>query len=213
MELSLIERALSWPAVPYSLLLCVVSAYWLLVILGAVGDELLHIDILSDGDLHVDADGHGSLVDWGLVGLRWFNLGDVPLMVWLTIMAIAAWLISLLFDRTALPFLSLDNGVVLLRNTVLGAFIAKGVTQPLRGKLLHREPNTPASLIGRRAVVTTAEFNESFGQIECPTPDGAPLRLAARPESTPISFGTTVEIVDYLPETRTYVVREASPQA
>ena len=74
----------AWPTLPFTVLLCLASAYWVLVILGGIGLEVFDLDL----DVSPDPGGDGSIFDWGVLGLRWFNLGEVPLMVWLTAFAL-----------------------------------------------------------------------------------------------------------------------------
>lgn len=204
MDAAFLQFCFAWPALPFSVLLCLVGLYWLLVILGGVGLEAFDLDL----DMDLDADFHGSLADWGMVGVRWFNLGDVPLMVWLTVLAMTSWLLTVTFDRQTVPASAWETTGIVLRNLGIGLLAAKLLTQPLKGKLKHKEPNTLPELLGRHCQVRTSEITPEFGQVECPTDDGAPLFLNARTSEGAIPKGRTVEIVDYSPESRLYVVRE-----
>lgn len=206
MNAEFIQFCFSWPAVPFSALLVLVMLYWMLVTLGGLGIDLLDIDF------DVDTDIDHSLADWGMVGIRWFNLGDVPLMVWLTALALSSWLMTVTFDRDTVPGLSWETAAIALRNFGIGLLAAKLLTQPLKGKLKHREPNTLEELLGRHCSVRTSEITADFGQIECPTDNGAPLLLNARTHDGPLPKGSTVEIVDYSPEMRLYFVRRVQEQ-
>ena len=73
----LIHVCTSWPTLVVTTLLGLVVLYWLCVILGALDFDLFDFDVDLDGQ-------PDSFLDWGMVGLKWFNLGEVPLMVWLT---------------------------------------------------------------------------------------------------------------------------------
>lgn len=217
MDIPLWQLCFAWPALPFTILLSLVTLYWLLVIFGALGVDLL--DVHLDGDVHLDhdfhldpgldaIDGHASLADWGMVGIRWFNLGDVPLMVWLTAFSLSAWLTSVCFDRGPGDRSTTEMALIVLRNFGIGLLAAKLLTQPLKGKLRHHEPNPVQELIGRRGVVSSLELSAQFGQVECADPAGAPLKLHARMDEGTLARGAAVEIVDYLPESKTFLVRE-----
>jgi hypothetical protein len=202
-----LQTYFEWPMLPFSLLLCVATVYWLLVILGGIGLEFLDFDL----DVSPDPGGDGSIFDWGMIGLKWFNLGEVPLMVWLTAFVAPAWLMSATFDRELIDPTTREIVMAVLRNCGVGLLAAKVVTQPLRGVFTVREPNTVREMMGRTCEVTTVEANASFGQARC-RQDGAPLVLNIRTTGETLSQGTVVEIVDYSPEARTYIVRSAAPE-
>lgn len=197
-----------WPTLPFTLLLCLATAYWVLVIVSGVGLELFDFDI----DINPDPGGDGSIFDWGMLGLRWFNLGEVPLMVWLTAFVAPAWLMSAIFDRDLVDPTTGEIATAVLRNAGVGLVAAKVITQPLRGVFTIREPNTVREMIGRTCEVTTVEATAAFGQARC-AQDGAPLVLNIQTTGETLPKGAVVEIVDYSPEARTYIVQSAAPQA
>ena len=201
MENELVQVSLSFPALPFTVLLGLVVIYWIVVILSGLGGDLLDID------LDFDPDTHASLADWGMLGIRWFNLGDVPLMVWVSVLAMSSWLISVTFDRHLTDASTLTIIMVSIRNLGLGMLAAKVMTQPLKGKLKHSEPNPAEKMIGRQGIVTTSEVTTAFGQVECAIVDGAPLKLNVRTLEGAVAKGTTVEIVDYAPAERIYFVK------
>ncbi|REJ93117.1 MAG: hypothetical protein DWQ34_11655 [Planctomycetota bacterium] len=192
----------SWPTLPFSLLLSAVLAYWLVVILGALDVDMFDFDI----DLDPGLDGHESLFDWGLVGLRWLNLGDVPLMVWMSVFGLAAWLSSTMLDKGMTDPTAGECVISILRSTGIGLVAAKLLTQPLKGKLKLVEPNPVESMIGRTCVITSSEATPEHGRASCQS-DGAPLILNVRSMDGPIAKGETAEIVDYSQDQHLYYVR------
>lgn len=197
---------ISWPALPFTVLLGLVAAYWLLVIAGAFEFDLLDVDL--DIDSIIDAK-QASLADWGMMGVKWFNLGDVPLMVWMTVLALASWLITVTFDKNVVSPTTGELVVILARNLALGVLAAKIITQPLKGQLKHKEPNTSGELLGRTCVITTSEATPEFGYADCHVEDSSPLKLAVRTVAGSIPKGATARIVDYSPETSVYYVESA----
>ena len=196
-----------WPTLPFSVLMCVVLAYWLLMILSGIDLDIFDFDLDVDTDFDADA----SIFDWGMVGLKWFNLGEVPLMIWVTAFTLPAWLISAYFDRSLTDPTTQELITAVLRTTGIGLLIAKAVTQPMRGMMKAKEPNTVREMIGRTCVITTVEATDSFGQAKCQQ-DGAPLMLNVQTTGETVPQGTVVEIVDYASEGRTYIVRAASTE-
>lgn len=194
----------SWPTLPFSILLSGVFVYWLIVILGALDVDLFDFDI----DLDPGLDGHESMLDWGLVGLRWLNLGDVPLMVWMSVFGLASWFSSTMLDKGLTDPSVQDCVISILRSGGIGLVAAKLLTQPLKGKLKLVEPNPVESMIGRTCVITSSQATPEFGQARCES-DGAPLMLNVRSMDEPIAKGETAEIVDYSQDQHLYYVRMA----
>lgn len=201
---TVLQPYFEWPTLPFSILLCVVLAYWLLMIISGIDLDIFDFDLDVDAD--ADITGDSSIFDWGMVGLKWFNLGEVPLMIWVTAFTLPTWLMSAVFDRGMSDPTTQELATSILRNVGVGLLLAKGITQPMRGMMKAQEPNTVREMIGRSCVVTTVEASDSFGQARCEQ-DGAPLMLNVQTTGETVPKGTVVEIVDYLPEGRTYVVQ------
>lgn len=197
-----LQTAFSWPVLPASVLLCLVTAYWLLVILGAADADLFDIDI----DFGSGVEAHGSVLDWGLAGLKWFNLSDVPLMIWLSALAIPTWLMAMSFNRELTDPTAWEIAGACVRDFGIGLVAAKILTQPLKGKLKFSEPHPSQDLIGRTVVITTSTATPEFGQARLDTGDGAPLLLNVRTPIGTIIQGREARIVDYDSETRLFFV-------
>ncbi|MBX3439703.1 MAG: hypothetical protein KF861_19595, partial [Planctomycetaceae bacterium] len=91
-----LQHCLTLPTVIPTVLLGFVCLYWVSMILGGLDLDILDLDI----HLEPGTEGHESFLDWGLVGLKWFNLGHVPFMIWMSVFSLTAWLMSVFFDRT-----------------------------------------------------------------------------------------------------------------
>lgn len=83
-------------ALPTALLLFVVL-YWIIVIFGFIGTDFLDIDLDMDGDADFDADSDfdtsSADISWLNNALIFFNLGKIPLMIWLSFVVFPLWLI------------------------------------------------------------------------------------------------------------------------
>lgn len=202
----LVHPYLQMPIAPFTVLLGLVVVYWLLMILGGLELDFLDFDLDLDGDPGT----HSSALDWGFAGLRWFNLGEVPLMVWMSAFAVAAWLTAAVLDRGLSQPTGPDVLAACLRTAGIGFLAAKALTQPLRGKLKTPEPNTAERMIGRTVIVTTTRADTTQGQASCPA-EGAPLLINVRTTAGTLAKGDAAEIVDYSPDQHVYFIRSVAP--
>ena len=194
-----IQPYFSGPLLIPSVLLGLISLYWLFVILGALDIELFDFDF--DAELGVE---DGSVFDLGLMSLRFLNLGDVPLMIWASVFSFTFWLAAVLATDYADPQAAVSDWVVVLGSSLLAVFATKVLTIPLRGKFSAEPPNPVEKLIGRTCVIT-AETTEKHGQAELTT-DATPLLLNVRTHEGTLAKGTMVRIVDFEQEKSLYYV-------
>lgn len=179
----LIHIALAGINLPITLLFTIMIIYWLSVILGAMDIDILQfdVDIDMDGDLDADLDAGGG----GLNGVMlYFNIGAVPVTVWLSFLIFTGWLLTMLetyyFNRGHHFLIGL---AFLIPNLIASMYVAKFGTAPLKKVFEAMAPKniTNQSLIGQRATVVSSVVDQTFGQIQIKT-DGAPLTLNARTE-------------------------------
>jgi hypothetical protein len=199
----LFQIALAGINLPITLLLIVMVLYWLSVIFGAIDIDVLQFDfdveMDADGSLDFDADGDADIQGGGAFQgvMLYFNIGAVPVTIWLSILIFTCWVMAMLetyyFNPNHHALLGL---IFVIPNLIAGMYFAKFVTAPLKKVFEAMAPKntTRKSLIGQQAVVVSSTVNRSFGQIEIKT-DGAPLTLNGRTESeTEILKGQTVVI-------------------
>jgi hypothetical protein len=204
----LLEACFAGANVGPTVLLGLVLGYWLLVLVGALGLDLFDVDLDIDADVggDIDLDGDvvgdlggtsalGSFLSFGAVALRFMNIGRVPLMVWLSVFALALWLLTMALDKPENHAALAHDLLILLRNGVIAVACAKIVTQPLRGRFDVVEAPTVRDLVGRQCTVVTPTLNEQSGQIRCAT-EAAPLLLNARTKGEPLAKGDRAVIVD-----------------
>jgi hypothetical protein len=202
-----IENCFNGPTMPATVLVLICCAYWLFVILGALDVELFDFDL----DFDVDTEMH-SLSSIGLIGLKWLNLGEVPLMMWLSVFSFGAWVLSLIFDQTAPPDDTWYNVQAFARNAGISILFTKFATNPLRGFFSTKGPNPAADLLGKTCEITTSEVTESKGQAQYQT-DAAPLLLNVRAAEGTLTKGELATIVDFDSAGHIYYVKKANPEA
>ncbi len=162
----LIEIALSFPTVVFTVLVLVSVGYWLVsAMFGFAGDVAAELDIDADLDLDGDVDAAGgSLIASSIAGTMGLHL--VPISVSLTVLSLAAWLASvaavvILDGRTATWL------VVLLALAIpfyLGMLVAGRVARWISPVFATQRAERHADLIGRIATIHTGRVDASFGQ-------------------------------------------------
>ncbi len=200
-----LEQLFAMPVLPASVLLCVIIAYGCLVLLGALDLDMIDVDFDIDADSDLDA-----VSSAGFVTLRFLNLADIPIMVWLVIFGWAWWSLSqvlwLLWDHD-----SPDPNMVLLvvRNIAASAIVTKFLTAPLVGIFASPPDLRPEDLIGKECEITTYQATTEFGQARFDT-EAAPLILDVQTLEGELSKGQKAIIVDYDPETKTHLLEASS---
>jgi Inner membrane protein YqiJ, N-terminal len=178
---------------PFTILLILVVVYWLLVAIGALSgpspDADLDLDAHADVDLdaHHQVEGHHSghghhdgSSTWGNV-LKFVNLGDVPVMVVLSILILSLWSFGVVANRYFTGGSYLLAAVFLVANFGISAVVTRYVTLPLKPvfRLLNKQYDEPVKIIGQHCRVITTEATPDFGQAEITT-NGAPILINVR---------------------------------
>ncbi|QDU56933.1 OB-fold-containig protein [Aeoliella mucimassa] len=202
------EYCLAWPVMPASTLMALILIYGLIALLGAADLDLFEFDV----DVDVDVDGHaGSATSVGLVVLKFLNLGDVPIIIWLACFGLFWWSLSLIlwvfFDGQPEDLTFWGGAILVFRNAGISLLGAKGLTEPLREMFDETEQYTPQKLIGRLCEVSTYEVTDQGGQARIKT-DAAPLLIDVRTEDDPLHKGDIATVVAYDAATKTYQIKQ-----
>ncbi len=173
---------------PFTVLILIVMIYWLLVMLGALGGEHgseVDHDLETDFDAEHHVEGHhhghhegGSL--WSSA-LKFVNLGEVPVMIVLSVLVLTSWTFSMVANHYWTGGSSLLALAFLGVNFVVTIIITRYVTMPLKPlfRAINKQYDKPVELIGAPGKILTTEANGEFGQGEITT-DGAPLLINVR---------------------------------
>jgi hypothetical protein len=181
-----LDAILAFPTVLFTIPLGVVVGYWLTVMVGAVGVDLLDGDI---GDFSLGAKaGAGEALEGGLKGaveggtkgalesgakagasfLEVLGFGGVPVTVSVSFVVFLAWLLSLAFARPAhavlgaLPGALVSGGLAALC-LVVGVGLAGLVVRPLRPLFTVQQAPRRAELLGRVCVIASGRVDGKFG--------------------------------------------------
>ena len=167
----------------FTTMLILVVIYWLLVILGALDIDMFDFDLDTDGDVDMDADIDSP--GFMRAFLEFFYIGEVPIMVLVSILVVFLWLFSILGNY----FLNPGRGIfigsgVALGNIFISVILARIFSMPVRAvfKSFDADPNAPKKVIGRIGTVLTSQVSDKIGQVEIKT-KGAPIILNAKTEN------------------------------
>lgn len=200
-----LEQCFTMPVLPASIFLLLIVAYGSLVLLGALDFDLIDVDIDIDADADLDA-----VTSAGFVTLKFLNLADVPIMVWLCLYGLSWWgfsqLVWLTWDQNSVDP---NTTLLLVRNIAASAIITKILTNPLAKLFAKPHVFRPEELIGRDCEITTYEVTEDFGQAKYST-EAAPLLLDVKMTEGKLLKGEVARIVDYDPETKTHYLEALS---
>lgn len=190
----LLTAILAFPTVIFTILLGVVTLYWIFVILGAVDLDLLDASLDVDGDGDLDAEGDG-----GFAGV-WAGLGlsGVPMTLSISLLVLASWA----FCLVAMDLLGagtagwLASGVALLC-VVPALLLTRLLVRPLRRFFVSHPAVDHKFLLGKICTISTLRVDERYGQAEIED-GGAGLLIQVRAsESHQLQRGDRALIFDY----------------
>ena len=168
---------------PFSVLLGLIVLYWLLVALGAL-DVHLFSDFESDLHHDLDHDAHHDLdSDLGSFTkiLHFVGVGDVPVMVIVSVLGLSMWLGSMIANYYLTGGSQLYALALLVPNFLISAIVTRYVTLPMRPlfRSLSKDRGAGEEVLGRVCQIVTSEATPTFGQAEI-TRSGAPVLINVR---------------------------------
>ena len=127
----LFELSFNWANITATFIFIFCLGYWLTVLIGVLDFSALDFDVDVEVDADVELDAGGEVgVGWFNHVLSFFNLGKVPFMIWLTILSLACWVITVDINYIIGNSTLLIGLAVTLVGIIGGAVVAKIVTQP-----------------------------------------------------------------------------------
>ena len=188
-----LSAILSFPTVVFTVLLIVIVLYWLMVIVGAIGVDVLHVGEAAGGKIEgmvdgavegkiegaldgaVDgaAGGHGEggtgkleAVGGGGGFLAMLGFGKVPATVVISSLVLWSWALCLLIARSGAEF-GLPAWSIQVLAPIVAVFLGGVLTGTLvRGIgrfIVHQEPLRRADLVGKLCTITTGRVDANFG--------------------------------------------------
>lgn len=203
-----LQLCLAPATLPFTVLMVAVFGYWAMCIVGFVSTDLFDVDLDLidtdfdldadadfdldldadvdadldlDGDVDADVDGAG-LPMWMAV-LHFFNVGEVPVMILLSVLVFTSWSISLILNAYWNPGLKVGLGILyLIPNFLTSPFITKLLTTPFASAFKRAKAGVakPTKIVGRTVTVTTGKVTNKFGQAELNDDQVVPVTLNVR---------------------------------
>jgi hypothetical protein len=171
-----LQTVLTFPTLPYSILLAFCVIYWLLAATGLVDIDALDGLLGGDGDSSHGSDSAGMLARLGL--------GGVPLMLMLAILSFFGWMACYFVQLLVLqhlpgPLRLLGGIAALVGALVPGVLITSMLLRPLRKLIVKLRPPELPSVLGRVGTVISPEVDAIQGRAEV-ADGGAGLILQVR---------------------------------
>lgn len=195
----LIDFAFSGANLIPTVLLIFTVAYWLIVIIGVIGVDALDVDV--DLDVDMDVDGLASV-------LAFFNLGDLPLMIFITFYALPLWVITLVINDL-MGISSFFTGLIVLLPAMVGClFIAKFLTIPfaLFYRKIRMETEAVEDLVGKICVAKLPITTDRKSQAEIKVNGTSVLIHAKTRDGHRVEKGETALVIDYEQASNMYYV-------
>lgn len=196
-----LHTALSFPTIVYSMLLAVITLYWVLAVTG-----------LADGDAVDGLVGDGDAPDAGAAAAMISKLGldGVPITVVATTLVFTAWLGTYFVHLLVLGGLPSGLRTVAGMGTLVAALVpAVAVTsivlRPVRRVIARLRP-MERSLVGSSAVVVTPTLSGDYGQASVDD-GGAGLILQVRHDDpNQLQRGDRIVLIEYIESQNAYRV-------
>jgi hypothetical protein len=201
----LFEFAIAGANIIPTLLLIAMILYWSTVLVGAIDLDFMDLDLDTDSS----PDGHpeGGL-EWLNRLLRFFNLGRVPLMIFLSFLILPLWLFCILVNDQLGIHSLLPGLITLVVGFWLCMFVAKVLTMPFVALFEKMEEEQNFSAIGRICTLQSPVSEGRIGQAVIEQKGkGAPMMLTvcSRP-GTLVNSGETALVLEYQADRRCYLV-------
>jgi hypothetical protein len=181
---------------PFTILLAGIVFYWLLVLIGMIDIDLPFFDGGPEG-AGEGVDGGG---DEGVLQpiLKFFNVGEAPIMIVATITVLSLWLLAVLINRSFNPEHDYSRALLLVLPNLVGtALITHFAAKPFAkmNRYLNNDFDKAPPMVGLVGTVMTSELDNKFGTINIDI-KGAPLTVQARSEEGQVfKQGDRVQIV------------------
>ena len=227
-----LQLCLAPVVLPFTVMMIGIFGYWALCIAGFVSTDLFDVDwdldvdidadveldfdmdadldVDVDGDFDVDGDVDGAGLPSWLSVLQFFNVGEVPVMILLSVLVFTAWSLSLILNTQWNPTLKTGVGLLLaIPNFLASPLITKLLTAPFASVFRRAKSGIakPTKIVGRTVTVTTGKVTTTFGQAELNDNQVVPVTLNVRTrEGENLGRGDEALVIERDDSNDTYLV-------
>jgi hypothetical protein len=206
--------AVSGPTIFPTLFLAVIILYWISVIVGALDMDLFDVDIDVSPDVDADADvdidaeatAHGVSSGPFQAALIFFNLADIPLMLFISFWVLLTWVGTVTLEYLLGSPGTVLSFVILFGNIFTMLFAAKIITTPLKGILKKSNDISKRKTVGQLCKLLSDLEPGRLGQGEVKTGE-APLvvNVMTRPDCS-MKKGQTALIIEKNNEKNFFII-------
>lgn len=208
--------AVSGPTIIPTLFLAAIILYWISVIVGALDIELFDIDVSpdigadADVDIDVDLDAEAASHDVSTgpfqAALIFFNIADIPLMIFISFWGLLTWLGTVSLEYILGAPGSLLSLAVLFGSVIVMLFVTKIITNPLKGILRKSKDISKRETVGQICKLLSDIEPGRLGQGEVKTGE-APLvvNVMTRPDCS-MKKGQTALIIEKNNEKNYFII-------
>lgn len=195
--------------------------YWFFVILGALDMGFLDFDLEADGeadidlnaDIDMEVDGGDADIDGGVspifIVLGFFNIGKIPIMLFVTLLSIPMWFIAIVGNH----YLGITSFIIglglLVPNFFVSLFVAKFISTPfvhIFKKISNNEEDN-FSPIGKKCVTKYNITSDKLGQAVVTSLKGKTHLINVKTyDNKVIKKGGTGLVIDYNKEKKIYMI-------
>ena len=201
-----LAASLSYPTVIFSALMVAMLLYWLLVIVGAVG-----LDLLDGHDHALEIDGHHLDAMDAAEAPSAFRLRQVPVTVAVSLLTFYNWLLCHLGSHYLIPHVNfLNRGIaatiLLFLSLIVGFLLTKLSVVPLAPLFHTHQATRRRELVGEIVTVRTGRVDRKYGQALLDDDEHALLLEVRCDPTTALKRGQRVMIISVDDEAGSYEV-------
>ncbi|MCA9632557.1 MAG: NfeD family protein [Myxococcales bacterium] len=201
-----LAASLSYPTVIFSALMIAMLLYWTLVIVGAVG-----LDLLGGHDHALELDGHHLDAVDAAEAPSAFRLRQVPVTVVISLLTFYNWLFCHLGSHYLIPHVNFLNsgiaGTVLLFLSLIAGFVLTKLSVVPLAPLFHTHQATRRKeLVGEIVTVRTGRVDRKYGQAVLDDDEHALLLEVRCDPASSLQRGQRVMIISVDDETGAFDV-------
>ncbi len=152
--------------------------YWAIVMIGAVDMDAFDVDLDIDTDVDGGA-GSGGLPDTMLGVFKFLNVGEVPLMILLSVFVLMMWALGVLSHMLIGVWSVGVQLLALIPMTIVALLLTKVLTQPVRRIFARLDQDASAgsvAVLGQRCHVISVTADHRHGQAQIET-GAAPIKI------------------------------------
>ncbi len=201
------------------LMFCIM--YWIIVMMGLINMDSLDLDVDVDADVDIDVDADvdvnadvdgpdagGGSIGWLNQLLIFFNISHIPLMIFLSFLALPMWIASMALNYYAGNDSFVISLVFLIPIFFGSLFVAKIATTPFVKIFKHLSKGEVSieSYIGKICRVILVAKEGIKGQAEIKIEGGSYLISTKTQRGVTINKGENGLIIDYDEHDKSYLI-------